>query len=705
MLRLVLVLALLAPAPAALAREMFALVVGVSSYPSLDERFRLAGPANDAVLVRDYLTGAAPVPFPEGNVLVLADGVEGAGEPTLAGIRAAFGELAARAGPGDFVYLHFSGHGTQAPARDAATETDGLDELFLPIDIGPWNDTVGAVSNALVDDEIGALIDTLRARGADVWAVFDACYSGTVTRAAPGPDDVRKRMLGPEALGIPAAAMADVGAARALAPAEAPLDEAPAPAAADGAAKGALVAFSAAQSNETTEEKLMPRSTKERVHGVFTYTLFETLASRPDLTYRQLGQEVLRRYAVKNLTLTTPLFEGDLDRVVFGAGDSAAVAQWPAEVRRGRMRINAGSLHGLVPGSELAVMASAADPDGDAIAAAVVTRARAFSADVELADGGDIAALPRGVYLRRVSDQVDLTITVARPERNGPVAARTLEALRLLEADRLLGPRVNFAEPGDPEADIRLAAIPGSPRPDAVWLLPPSGTVEPGQWGQIPSVSTSDKTPAALADTLAEMLAHIAKAQNVMKIGAALSSTAIDVPVEVFAAEYDYDEGAEIPGTRAVVPAATVPRVHAEDVLALRVKNTTEVPLDLNVLYVGSDYAIVWVPHANLRLQPGDVFDDVIVGISAESFGRDQLVVILSPAEPQSPVEDLRFLALSPLQMTRAVATREVAASDFGQLLGEAGFGSGTRAAVALGGRKRAKPMVLQFPVEAVPGG
>ena len=88
--------------------------------------------------------------------------------------------------PDDFVYLHFSGHGSQAPALNDETELDGLDELFLPVDIGPWNDTVGAVENALLDDEIGEMIGAIRAKGATVWAVFDSCHSGTATRAS-GP--------------------------------------------------------------------------------------------------------------------------------------------------------------------------------------------------------------------------------------------------------------------------------------------------------------------------------------------------------------------------------------------------------------------------------------------------------------------------------------------------------------------------------------
>ena len=159
----------------ALARENHAILIGANQYQNLAERWWLKGPANDVQLVAEYLTTDAPVPFAPENVTVLTDGVDGYEDPTLEAIRTAFAELTERAQPGDFVYLHFSGHGTQAPAKDPDSELDGLDELFLPVDIGAWSNQVGEVENALVDDEIGVMIDALRAKGADVWAVFDSC--------------------------------------------------------------------------------------------------------------------------------------------------------------------------------------------------------------------------------------------------------------------------------------------------------------------------------------------------------------------------------------------------------------------------------------------------------------------------------------------------------------------------------------------------
>ena len=115
MLRALLASALCLAALPALARDNYALLIGANQYQNLDERWWLKGPANDVQLVASYLTTQAPAPFDPANVTLLSDGVPGATPPTLAAIRAAFADLTARVQPGDFVYLHFSGHGTQAP--------------------------------------------------------------------------------------------------------------------------------------------------------------------------------------------------------------------------------------------------------------------------------------------------------------------------------------------------------------------------------------------------------------------------------------------------------------------------------------------------------------------------------------------------------------------------------------------------------------
>lgn len=660
-MKIIFTIALCLTALPAVARENYALLIGANQYPSLEERWWLKGPANDVQLVATYLTTEAPVPFPVEHVTLLSDGVAGSEAPTLAAIRGAFAELTAEVEPGDFVYLHFSGHGTQAPARDASTELDGLDELFLPVDIGPWSDQVGEVQNALVDDEIGTLIDGLRAKGANVWAVFDSCHSGTATRAVESvEDDMRVRQLPPEALGI------DVGSvevSRSVDPraTEAPFD--------GGEGEGSFVAFFAAQTNEVTPEKNLPKGKPGRKpQGVFTWTLMETLAEYPNATYGQIGQEVLRRYAVKNLAKATPLFEGDLDQVVFGGEGGARVSQWQTEVTDTGFTIPAGTLHGLSEGAVLAVMGSAADADADALGFVELTSVETFvSSGVAVEKNGKTlpAELPKGVTLRKLDEALDFTLTVALPPTGSAPADALLAAKSALA--EAAGPRLVFVAP-DQEADLRLAVLPDSPRPDAIWVLPATGLAE--DLATTPSVSTGDKDGAELAVTLADTLTTMARAQNLLKLAGAVGSSNPEVEVELLT---------RTPEDRTLrpLPFAPVPVLIPDDEVHVLAKNNSDGPVDVNVLYVGADWSIShWFSG---RLQPGDELKKGLFKISGDVLGQERMLVVVTPAKPQSPVEDLSYLAQDAMDTTRAVG-----GTAFDDALAEAGFGETTRGAVAL---------------------
>ncbi len=666
--------ALLAPAllvTPAVARENYALLVGASQYPSLDEKYWLKGPANDVKLVRTYLETQSPVPFPAAHIATLADGVEGAtGEPTLSGIRTAFAELTAKVQPGDFVYLHFSGHGTQAPAADPETELDGLDELFLPTDIGLWSNEVGAVQNALVDDEIGKLIDGLRDKGADVWAVFDSCHSGTVTRGAPdGDEEVRTRQLPPEALGLSSDQMEPVtrGLQDPRAQPDPPIDSG------DEQGKGgSLVSFFAAQTNEVTPEKNLPKGKPGRIpQGVFTYTLFEVLAEHPGATYGQIGQEVLRKYATKSLARTTPLFEGDLDRVAFSGSPGERVAQWAATRTDTGFDLPAGSLHGLNEGDVLAVMGSAADETKAALGYVQLATVETFaSTAVPVEHEGKTlpAELPKGVMLRKIGSDLDFTLTVALPEP-GPLPAKTLEgAMETLRAE--VGPRITFV-PAGADADLRLAVIKDSRRPDAIWVLPSTGLMEEQDLVNTPSVSTADKTGEELGLAVADTLSRMARAINLMKMAGAVGSGSLDVSVDLLTGP---DKGRLKP-----MPTSGMPRLVPDDQVHVVAQNHMDIPVDVNVLYIGADWSIShWFSG---RLQPGDTLKKGLFKISDAVLGRERMVIVMTPAAPQSPVEDLSFLAQDRLELTREIGGT---GKGLRSALAEAGFGETTRSATAL---------------------
>jgi hypothetical protein len=687
MYRTLLASALCLTALPALARENYALLIGANQYQNLDERWWLKGPANDVQLVAGYLTTSAPVPFDAENVTVLTDGVEGYDAPTLGAIRTAFADLTAEVEPGDFVYLHFSGHGTQAPAQDPSTELDGLDELFLPVDIGPWSDQVGAVENSLVDDEIGTLIDGLRAKGANVWAVFDSCHSGTVTRSLDGADEeVRTRQLSPAVLGLDPEAMEDVVSRSIGDPregVEAPFD--------GGEGEGSFVAFFAAQTNEVTPEKNLPKGKPDRKpQGVFTFTLMEVLAEYPGATYSQLGQEVLRRYSTRNLAKSTPLFEGDLDQVVFSGEAGPRVAQWQAEVTEAGLTIPAGSLHGLAEGEVLAVMASAADATDAALGYVTLTSVDTFAATGTPTeqDGKTLPAdLPKGITLRQIDEALDFTLTVALPPAGtAPADALLAAKAALTEA---AGPRLVFVDSAQ-DADLRLAILPESPRPDAIWVLPSTGLVE--DFATTPSVTTSDKDAGTLAFTLADTLTTMARAQNLLKLGDAVGAGTLDVEVELLT---------RTPEDRTLrpLPFTPVPTLLPDDEVHVMARNNTSGPVDVNVLYIAADWSIShWFSG---RLQPGDELKQGLFKISDSVLGQERMLVVVTPAKPQSPVEDLSYLAQDALDVTRSLG-----GSGFNDALAEAGFGQTTRGAIGLSDEEDTgpAPAILQLELRTVAG-
>ncbi|MDR3268165.1 MAG: caspase family protein [Tannerella sp.] len=95
---------------------------------------------------------------------------------------------------GDYIYIHFSGHGQQM-ADDNGDEPDGLDEAFIPYDAAfRYMPGIYEGENHLRDDELEALIDAIRRRAGEsgnVTVLLDACHSGTGTRDADDDDYMR----------------------------------------------------------------------------------------------------------------------------------------------------------------------------------------------------------------------------------------------------------------------------------------------------------------------------------------------------------------------------------------------------------------------------------------------------------------------------------------------------------------------------------
>jgi len=73
--------------------------------------------------------------------------------------------------PGDCVFFHYSGHGTQVPDEDGSEE-DGKDEALVPLDYSS--------AKFITDDMIFSLLVSKMPNGSRLFALMDCCHSGTI---------------------------------------------------------------------------------------------------------------------------------------------------------------------------------------------------------------------------------------------------------------------------------------------------------------------------------------------------------------------------------------------------------------------------------------------------------------------------------------------------------------------------------------------
>ncbi len=340
---------------AKVAPRTFALLIGCNEYPELkktvpparyEARIRLAGCVNDVELMRKTLMESMEVPAAHITTLAGWDADDAATRPSGANIRAALEALAKRTyKPGDRVIVHYSGHGVQQ-ADENGDEADGLDEAWLVADA--TKDKKRGFAGTLRDEEIGAYLAAIRARGASVWCLMDCCHSATGTRGADD-EPVRTRGFDPAVLDIEVVPAATRGATD---PHET------SPMALLGKDAAGLCVFYAAQSYQEVPEVRLPKDGAERKsYGLLTTAVVRALShAGPGLTYGELYEHVVAAYRdLGHQHTVQPYAEGDLAGRVFGSGRALGVSLVVRKTGPRKLELNAGALHGLVEGTELDV--------------------------------------------------------------------------------------------------------------------------------------------------------------------------------------------------------------------------------------------------------------------------------------------------------------------------------------------------------------
>ncbi len=124
-------------------------------------------------------------------------------DATADNIRKRLKTLEKKAGTGDMVFIHFSGHGQ--PVEDADNdEKDGWDEAFIPVDAqkryvkGKYEG-----ENHILDDELNVIFSKIRKKIGPkgfVYVIVDACHAGTSSRGTDDEEYIRgtNEGFGPE---------------------------------------------------------------------------------------------------------------------------------------------------------------------------------------------------------------------------------------------------------------------------------------------------------------------------------------------------------------------------------------------------------------------------------------------------------------------------------------------------------------------------
>lgn len=163
-----------------------ALLIGIGAYPAESGWATIHGD-NDLEITSELLQ---EIGWTKSEIISLRNQ-----EATKANIIQQFQQLAQTAEQGDWVYIHFSGHGQQM-SNWTGDEADGWDEAWIPYDAqkvyakGKYEG-----ENHLADDEINGLLSNIKQQigaSGSLIVVVDACHSGDSSRAEDEDETVMR---------------------------------------------------------------------------------------------------------------------------------------------------------------------------------------------------------------------------------------------------------------------------------------------------------------------------------------------------------------------------------------------------------------------------------------------------------------------------------------------------------------------------------
>ncbi|MGH1417975.1 MAG: caspase family protein [Hyphomicrobiaceae bacterium] len=725
-----------------------AIIVGVSGYNAKIMR-PLKAPKNDVRLIWDTLHRRG---VKRDNIQVLADKMADGDTvpadrktPTRQNIISAFEALTKKISKQKekqhFVVVYFSGHGSQQPQFGFSddVEPDNFDEVFLPIDVGPIDMATRKIKNGLVDDEIRGLLKNLRAAGnVFVWAVFDACHSGDMTRGIE--DDVQTKYIQPLDLVAPAFReqwRRDIAEAIERV---ATKTESQSQTKYDGwlgegrDQSNGITVFAAAQADKLALELRIPEAQNE-IFSVFTYQLVKALNRGPNLSYRSLAQQIESLYAAFQPGLPTPVYEGELDRSINLTHQDLQTWRWPAEIDKQDNQITSqlGTLSSVSVGSVLALykVGSGEKPVGYLkVTTSGLNRSTAVPHSFRDVPEPDLAELTGPLTVAVATRNVSFSLRIAAQVNGSDQAGKTANvAIKLVQAQtgQKEGLKLDWVAVGEP-ADLHLRV-----QSDRLLILPNTGSRDHINTATQFSIPLNENSET-VAKQLRENIWRLTRQKNLLRIADAIVPAKKDMPIDLrmFRIPAAKPEGATDDGYACPPPnmrelneggdlldPSKPPKLKHCDVLRIEVANTGEKRVQVTGLLVGSDASISVFDVGNRPvIKPDDLLaassliqivtwcapkDCKTLGLpdGVQSTGRERLLlVVFELAEGATPL-NLNYLAQPSL--SKATSAKHTAfrreTSELEKMLRQATLLPETRS-VAIGTIGDAAIKILQWDTE-----
>ena len=493
--------------------------------------------------------------------------------PTYKNMVEKFQELTRVAQIGDFVYIHYSGHGGRTKTNYPKLKgDDGVDETLVPTDIGKPE------GQYLRDIELALILKRMVDKGLVVTVVLDSCHSGGAVRGDAnirGLDVVDETPRPTESLvGSSEELVATwetlTRGTRNVTDASGWLPE----------QKGYTL-LAACRDNEYAYE--FPFDGKES-NGALTYWLLDSLKKLgTGVTYKVLHDRLLAKIH-SQFERQMPMLQGESDRLIFGSNSVSyqlAVTVIKADIAQKRVQLQVGEANGILKGAEFAIYSLG------------ITDLKQTEKRVALVQITELGAVESWAEIQQVLGEN----TIENIEQGSTAlllhpGVKLVRKVRLLPTKSVL-PELEVAKPtvegnawiefvsGDEKSDEAVAYQVSVNEEGEYEILDPTGI--PIAHLQ-PALKVGD--PDAAADVV-NRLVHLSKYQAVLQLDN-------NDPVSALAGKIKVELG-KAGENRELKPfdeSGKIPTLNPDEFAYLRIRNESDQTLNITVLAIQSDWSI-----------------------------------------------------------------------------------------------------------------